>query len=65
MNNKEFKTTKKTKENNNYDILRDKYNYTEFAKDNAMQGGLRTKKLVELGEEIIKNKYSYQENKNN
>lgn len=61
MNNKEFKSTKKTKRVNNYDILRDKYNYTEFGSDNAIQGGLRTRKLVELGEEIIKTDYLKQE----
>ena len=44
-----------------YDILRDKYNYTEFGSDNAIQGGLRTRKLVELGEEIIKADYLKQE----
>lgn len=58
MNNKEFKKSKQKLDNlSTQDILYDKYKYTELAKEPYMQGGLRTKKLVEIGEEILKNKY--------
>lgn len=58
MNSKEFKNdTQKVKKPSNHDLLYDKYNFTEFAKEPYMQGGLRTKKLVEIGEELIKKKY--------
>lgn len=57
MNNKEFKkSSRKLDDLCSNDILYDKYNFTEFAKEPYMQGGLRTKKLVEIGEEILKNK---------
>lgn len=58
MNNKEFKNKNKKRENlNKYDLLEDKYNLNEFSEP-FMQGGLRTKKLVEIGENILKNNYN-------
>ncbi len=62
MNNKEFTSKKNKQDLNSYDILKDKYNYTEFSKEPFVQGGLRTKKLVEIGEEIAKRNYKEKKN---